>query len=393
MSRRLSEGRRNKGGRVGAPGPVVSFPWAKLSLVCAVCATIGLTTRGSLAFAQKAASEKRILLLYGNKRVELVARPDSPSKQPDPIVLQPSPTPPLDRTVYPPVGKPTLDEFAIPRNWNNGRARDPAIGGRRAVDGAPFAGGTLAEPFETPPKMGNHWGESNPLRLEKADPRPLPPVPSEEVYAPAPSWSSVVVEKENEPIVGKSPLVGEPDVRPADAARPDPQPVSLAPSPARELLAAERSVENTENPRRDGPSLGWIATGIVQVVGTLIGLFIGLLVFAAAVFLVLRRFGSTKLEPIIRVEISNPPMPAYLVQAVGFNNDGKEHRQPDPGPATRVVDFGAQCIPFHPPGQTYDEQQRAKAQQRKQQEKEVLKRVFEQNVALRKEMSRLMRAA
>jgi hypothetical protein len=146
------------------------------------------------------------------------------------------------------------------------------------------------------------------------------------------------------------------------------------------------------------PSAGWIAVGVVQVVGTLLGLLIGLAVFVVA-FHVLRRVGWVNLGPLIRVEISDTRSPLVDVAASGVagafaNASGTvigpwhtQSRHSEPELETPVADFRDQSVAFQPPGMTYEEQQRALAEQRKEQEKEILRRILDENLALRERMS------
>jgi hypothetical protein len=145
--------------------------------------------------------------------------------------------------------------------------------------------------------------------------------------------------------------------------------------------------------------------GIAQLIGTLLGFLIGLSACAVTAYLLIRRIGWSKLEPIVRLEFADSAL-SFVESARAFrpqecrseceSSADTSASAPSPGESgqvTAVADFADQLLPFVPPGQTYDEQQKEMAKQQREREQEILKVVLADNLALYQRISGLTPAA
>lgn len=427
----LSPGRNEGlGGRMAARRQSGWACRAKLVVLWAGCTAIAVAILGSLAVAQGVPRQKRILLMYGDGRVELYP----PSNYPPPVYPPPDypapdypapdyPAPDYPAPDYPPpdypapdysqrqmgtrraqpaegfhyFDKPTSTDTSARGQWNEDLRGDTAAEYPQTVDAGPSPHNTLREPLPAPEPADGPWGGGHPLRSAAVQPEPLPGGSSQQTGGSDQSSSSITIQTADEPSPGVVASGQGPGVSSASGKRPGPQtrlPQSLPPggpaAGADRVLDSGNAARNS--PGRD-PSADWLATGIVQVMGTLVGLFIGLLVCLLALPFFFRRLAGGKLGPIIRVEIANPPLWGDSAGRLGGGGEVRENRAGPAEAPVPVADFGEQSVELCPPGETYDQQQQAKAEQRKRQEKEIMKQILDKNVALRQELSGLLPAA
>jgi hypothetical protein len=396
----------------------IAFCPVRLFLACAVCLTPGFQTQRSSAFAQEGQPQKRILLMYGDGRVELYPPPDSSTPQQTITPVCPSANPdrrteervesnwppgarqrqPVTRLRFPsaapdPWARSTPSDIVFRRpgddNSTSGTVSEPAA----AVGASQPPDGTFRQPVPPPHQGDRSRPSDHPFQVEEGQPDAAayaPPAATDESAAPS---ISIVGEEKDESPPREYPLVDKPAVAPAvdqETGLPVSLPVPLSPG---RPISGTGPVRVRENTRGPDSSADWLGTGIVQVVGTLVGLFIGLLMCAVALLFVLRRYGSLKFGSLIRVEIAKPPFADDRARSLGGVPAGGESSASVSDVPVPVADFGDQCIPFHPLGETYDERRQAKTEQRKRQEEEILKQIIEKNVVFRQEMSRLGRAA
>jgi hypothetical protein len=130
----------------------------------------------------------------------------------------------------------------------------------------------------------------------------------------------------------------------------------------------------------------WLFTGIAQALGTLLGLLLGVLLFMAVMLVVRGRTNALKFEPIIRVEIPGSAQSVYPEVAVEDAKTGEPSQSKTAEASTPVADFCEEGLAFGGDVLSYEEQRQAKLAQQEQQQQEILKQVFEDNVALQMEL-------
>ena len=131
---------------------------------------------------------------------------------------------------------------------------------------------------------------------------------------------------------------------------------------------------------------------LMQIVGTLVGLLIGLTSVLIALFVTLRKFGS-KLKPTIHVELNHPPFPVYMQGPPNSDPRQFDTSQSDlPQPAT-AVDFDAASIPFPSVFTTYAEERENAEQLQKEREREMFKVIYDENCELQEQIERQDSAA
>jgi hypothetical protein len=180
------------------------------------------------------------------------------------------------------------------------------------------------------------------------------------------------------------------------------EPVSKAgpKSSNNDLSPSDNPASGCQEPMDRYASDGWLRVGAVQVAGTLLGMFVGLSIFSIVLFAVARRFGWSKLEPTIRVDISNPQFPFLNALATGIRHGttdinaapSAKHQMGGSEAGTAVADFGVQGFVFQPHGRSYDQQRKAQAKERRDQEKEILQQIFNENITLRGKIPSLIPA-
>jgi hypothetical protein len=358
----------------------------KPSLISAVCVILGLETLCALALAQDTSTQGQILLMYGDGRVELYPRPQTSEGQ----LRQPLAVPHADS--YPSDGSRAVDLRVRAGSSRNRDTQDP-FEYRPPVDIEAPSRGDSRESSATPQESVNCPGDIRLPFVEQARCQPLRGVPSEEADGSVPPFPPLGTDKAGEPVPDAGPSRREPAMAAAVIEEPHAQAqLSILPPAPGPISTRERDGTPGDD-RKPGPSADLVTTAVVQVLGTLVGLFIGLPVCAAVFWFVLRRFRSQAPASVIRLELANPPCSAGPVPWANVATEAGKNSLPVPNMPVRVVDFRDQCIAFHPPGKTYDEEQRAKAERTKQCETEILQQIVAENVALREKISGQVSAA
>jgi hypothetical protein len=156
-----------------------------------------------------------------------------------------------------------------------------------------------------------------------------------------------------------------------------PQPSETAPV----AVAAPALNRNVETP-------AWVTVGIAQFLGTLTGLVVGLSMLAVAAYIILPRLGCRSLthlvpfENICTVASSQPPTgTAERLHA----DDSVEPRKGRLD--TIAADFADGRFSLQIVNSTFDRQQAAKEERARQQNREILRQILEDNVSLRAKMS------
>ncbi len=328
--------------------------------------------------------------MYGDGRVELYPPLDYPERHSG--VRR---TPPVEGFQRFDQSKST--DLSLRRQWNEDLKKDTATEYREAVETGPLPYNTPTDSLAAPMQPDGSRGGVHPLRSAAVQTGPLSGGSSQQTGGAVRSPASITIQTADEPSAGGVPSGQGPGDSSAFGQGPGSQAWLPESGPPSGPAAGAKRVAATGNDPRDDrgrdPSSDWLATGIVQVIGTLIGLFIGLAVCVLALPFFFRRFGDGKLRPIIRVEIANTPLLADSAGRLGANAEIQENRPPPADAPVPVVDFREQSVQLRPPGGTYDQQQQAKAEQRKRQEKEIMRQILDKNVALREELSGLLPAA
>lgn len=380
------EGRRGKGARMEACRRNAGCCWVKPSLISAVCAILGLETLCALALAQDTSPQGQILLMYGDGRIELYPRPQTSEEQ----LRQPLAVPHAES--YPPDGPRAVDLRVRAGSSRHRDTHDP-FEYRPSVGIEVPSRGDLGESYTGPRESANCPGDVRSPWTGQVQWESLRGVPFEEADGPVPPFPPLGIDKAGKPVPGADPSHREPAMAAAviEEAHPQAQ-LSTLPPPPGPITTRERDGSPGDD-RKPGPSADLVTTAVVQVLGTLVGLFIGLPVCAAVFWFVLRRFRSQAPAPVIRLELANPPYSAGSVPWANVASEAGKNSLPVPKTPVPVVDFRDQCIAFNPLGKTYDQEQRAKAERTKQRETEVLQQIVAENVALREKISGQVSAA
>ncbi len=332
---------------------------------------------GAACPAEEPVDGKRLLLLYGTRRVEYVPDTQPPIK-PDhrgagDRLLLIGGADLARRADEEPAAQPDSPEGAVPVT-----PLPPVepTGGRLAEEvkrlEAPLPGeGAFHFARPLPPAI-----DENPLR----DRPNQPPCEPRGFGAQPPS-----VEFQNQ------------SVSSADLAgwrHPPEEPVAEPPIAAREghlqdasAALAGRASNPAGQAAPNSPQRDWLVAGAAQAAGTLVGLLLGGLI-GLVVFLFIRDRAEVKFEPTIRLEL--PPLAGMAASgqpdAAGEYGPGDRClRVVDTPPAARtpVADFRDDVIPFDLSAMANRQRADEAAQNRERQEK-LLRQVYEDNLALRK---------
>jgi hypothetical protein len=149
-------------------------------------------------------------------------------------------------------------------------------------------------------------------------------------------------------------------------------------------------------PKEPTTEARWLESGVATLFGAIVGLLLVLALAALILILSLKQIGNKlgdgKIQPTIRVEMTNPPFPIYVVQAGGFPAGGPAEQVAKIERQTRVLDFGEQSIPFQVIESTYADESQSEQARQKEQEESLLKQVFEENLELHRKMIELAAA-
>ncbi len=367
----------------------------KFRPICGSWVAFALLTLPPQVSAEEAASSTRIVLLRGGTRTELRV-PTCPSQE----VSATAPPPSLEGRLrfgasFPDDGHPAPGLSAGPRGTvRPDRVFDNPASPTSHAPNSDFRAPETAAPGVRLPrdallleKAGSTiQAEPNPLRLRQLGSdlgRPATSSPSANPVAPLPP---VAVGRSDQPAASEVSVDHEGDA-PTSAVGPDPTAVELAPSPVDAAVAAANRAPWDGEIAHSKLKAELTASRISQAIATLIAGAIGAAAFVTALVAVGRRQGSLGRHPVIRVEIPNFPFPTYWVPETRATGESGLSGPAEVDRPTAVIDFGSQVIPFR-----LDDlaaQRRAEAEQEEGREERILKEVFEQNVALRQQMSQL----
>lgn len=396
--------------------------------ICAVCLLSG-DARGEsvrvVAGKKSPPGQQIIVLLYGDKRVEHTAVDSPPVRQPafstSDLTSENPPHPPATGTLR----LPRTDRPSAPPESRTKRPATESIPLRidlGVIGGAPEESQSVAASQDD--LRANRSADTNddanrarssashvkalsesrrlptpsdPARLHVAGPpsdRPFPPDVAQATGESAPSVpgaeGAAVIDRPEFTATHREPpfpasshvLAGEP-FRRADEAK------GIRGSTDAEPLRASHSADSS----------GWVTTSIVQVAGTVIGFLLGLLVAALVTLALIRFIGWERIGPLVRVEIlrSSPPASQGLRLFPASEDEqeaGPRHSKDREAPvSTPVLDFGAAAVPFQTAVTTYDEQQRAKAEDSQRRDKQIVQQIFESNMQFRAQTTSGARAA
>lgn len=362
-------------------------PRATTASVPAICVAAALAWPSSFSLAQHPSPQKPILLMYGDGRVELYPPPDPSGGQ----LL--GPPAPLPANPNPAERRAANDPYPPARQHENSD-ENVATETSEATDGGDLTSDTPREPPPPLPEEANPWRTGHPLRPEAVQLDPFSLVPSREASGLRPLCVPNMIGAPEGPGRGEASSTLAAAASGDVGNRLEPPTPLPAPMPDHARSSGGAAEKNAEDAGRSDSAMSWPTTGMVQVLGTLVGLSIGLPVGAVAVIIVLRRFGGERLAPVIRVQIANPPFSTGAVlQPSEVAAQAGECSAPVPDTPVPVVDLRDHPIPLQSLDKTYDQEQRTKAEQRKHQEREILKQIMEENVAFREGISRLAPAA
>lgn len=395
-----------------------------LVAVCAACLAVGWGVAATSTFGQSRDRDGGIILLYGNRRVRIavprttIPAPKGSTAQQEPAAgreLEPPPSSVI------PKRKGTTDRGSI----SEGDERQDGPGSlpdNTVIDGwkpAVKSSRPLRDFRDTlPPLPHDSDPDWQPVR------RPWNKVdPFDEVSPDVSSWSSSPGETDAEPwqaaprttrrtaTFSSAGEAAESSRGPGSAgSTPDSVEASRvatpAPSPPQTdaPAAAAQAVGPLQSASRSNADSEWLKAGVVPLVGTVVGLLVGVLLLVVSLLLVIRRL-VPKLEPTIRVEMSNSPFPVYFVHSGGlsgapsgeWSGGGRwspaDQAMSKPQRNTAVVDLTEQPIPANIIGTTYEQQRLSDAERQRQLEQAILKQIFEENVELRDKLLDKKRAA
>lgn len=341
----------------------------------AVAITLGFgVLAGAACLAEEPADGKRLLLLYGTRRVEYV--PDCRESKTGQDV-------PGNRLVL--IGGEQLTHPG---------ADAPAAGASSPAGATPVMPlppvATARHPVESPktfrsPLPGDPQPVHLPPVLPEANPLRYLPVESPLVYSGSGQASPVVPQNGSAPGTGSPPWQDPPEA-PRDPHSNGPQRGRFqANSPDSSEEFSDPSLRAAQgSPRRD-----WLLAGAAQAAGTLVGLLLGGLV-CLVVYLLIRDRSEVKFEPTIRLEL--PPL---AVTAGSSPSDAVAGGRADPhlrvvdaphAGRTPVADFRDDVIPFDLSAMASRQRAEEAAETRERQEK-LLRQVYEDNLALRDAMA------